>query len=672
MTAATPRLPVLVIDDDSALIHTLSDILRIHGYAPVAAATAREGLRLAAQHPPALAVVDLRLPDMAGVELIARLHALSEMTEVVVLTGNASVDTAIEALREHSIDYLLKPLQVDQLLHAVSVAGERWQRRHAEYRLQKSEERYRMLFDGNPQPMWVYDLESLRFLAVNEVAIDTYGFSRNEFLAMTIAAIRPAEDVSAMIAAVRSPTIQAARLWRHRRKTGEIIHVDVTTRDLDFEGRKARLVLAVDVSDRVSVQHALEVRARQQEAVALFGQRALAADDVATLFEDATRLLVETLDVPFAGVFERQVEGAHLVLRAGHGWPATAVGEFRAPISSHSQAGYSLLHRMSAVVSDYRSDDRFPASRCLREHGIVSGMSVPIPGPVHPFGVLTVHATQARSFTQDDVHFLQAIGHSVGTAVERSITDAALRQAQRLEAVGRLAGGIAHDFNNVLTAINGYGEMLRGSLPEDDPRREDIEEMLAASGRASGLTKQLLAFSRKQVLEPRILDLNEVVSDTEKMLQRLLGADIQFSTALAPDLGPVLADAGQLGQVILNLCINARDAMPDGGSLTVETSNVELDASSSREHALMGQGACVMLAVSDTGTGMDAETQARIFEPFFTTKGADHGTGLGLATVYGIVKQSGGDIRVYSESGHGTVFRVFLPRVENSSIVEGR
>ena len=239
-----------------------------------------------------------------------------------------------------------------------------------------------------------------------------------------------------------------------------------------------------------------------------------------------------------------------------------------------------------------------------------------------------------------------------------------LRQAQKMEAVGRLAGGVAHDFNNVLSVILSYGDLILEDLKAGEPMHADVEEIRKAAARGAGLTRQLLTLSRQQVNEPKVLALHDVLANMDKMLQRLLGEDVDLVLVRPPTEGRVKVDPSHIEQVILNLVVNARDAMPTGGKLTVETSNVELDDEYARSHLPAKAGPYVMLAVSDTGVGMDRATQLHIFEPFFTTKGTGKGTGLGLSTVFGIVRQSGGSVWVYSEVGRGTTFKVYLPRVE--------
>ncbi|MFI5057274.1 MAG: PAS domain S-box protein [Candidatus Acidiferrales bacterium] len=262
-----------------------------------------------------------------------------------------------------------------------------------------------------------------------------------------------------------------------------------------------------------------------------------------------------------------------------------------------------------------------------------------------------------------------AQGHSLMEGIivditERKQLEVQLQQSRRMEAVGRLAGGVAHDFNNLLTIIKGYTELALNRTGIRAELRADIERIEDASERAATLVRQLLAFGRKQVLQPKALDLNSIVLGLDKLLRRLMGADIEMKTLVGEDVGTVKADPGQIEQVIMNLVVNARDAMPDGGRLTLETANIDLDSTYARDHATVRPGHYVMLAVTDTGVGMDAETASHIFEPFYTTKGGTSGTGLGLATVYGIVKQSGGYIWVYSEPGKGSSFKVYLPRVD--------
>ncbi|MEK6304126.1 MAG: response regulator [Acidobacteriota bacterium] len=271
-------------------------------------------------------------------------------------------------------------------------------------------------------------------------------------------------------------------------------------------------------------------------------------------------------------------------------------------------------------------------------------------------------------------HRLSRLAPSVRRALDESLAqkerthlEDQLRQSQKMEAIGRLAGGIAHDFNNLLTAIIGYSQLLLGRIDDDDPMKMEVEEIEKAGKRAASLTSQLLSFSRKQVVQPKVLDLRAVISDLAKMLTRVIGEDIDLINLPAPESACVKADPGHIEQIIMNLVVNARDAMPRGGKLTIQTSVIEVDARIADRELLTAPGPYVLLSVSDSGVGMDRETQARIFEPFFTTKEAGKGTGLGLSTVYGIVKQSGGDIWVDSEPGRGTTFKIYLPRVDDAA-----
>jgi two-component system, cell cycle sensor histidine kinase and response regulator CckA len=370
------------------------------------------------------------------------------------------------------------------------------ERRRAEDALRKSESMFRLLFAHTPLPTWVFDVETLRFLQVNEAAERLYGYTAEEFAKLSILDIQPEGDRAGFADHLRQT--EAGRHQEHRKhqkKDGKIFDVELVAHSLDYAGRRVRLLVAQDMSER----HLLEEQ---------------------------------------------------------------------------------------------------------------------------------------------------------------------LRQAQKMEAVGRLAGGVAHDFNNLLMVIKGHTELLLGLLPPTEHVTRKIEQIDRAADRATSLTRQLLAFSRMQVLQPKVMSLNGIVEDMGKLLPRLIGEDVELLIRTAPDLGAIRADASQMEQMIMNLAVNSRDAMPSGGKLVIETSNVDLDQMYSAAHPVVRAGRYVLLAVSDTGTGMDEETQAHIFEPFFTTKEQGKGTGLGLATVYGVVKQSGGFIWVYSEMGKGTCFKIYLPRVD--------
>jgi two-component system cell cycle sensor histidine kinase/response regulator CckA len=317
----------------------------------------------------------------------------------------------------------------------------------------------------------------------------------------------------------------------------------------------------------------------------------------------------------------------------------------------------------TSVYEQIHPDDQ-PAVKLAAEEAKTSGIGRRVEYRIrHKSGEWRVMESTASAVRNSEgaVEKLIIVNRDI---TERKHLEQQLLLSQRLEAVGKLSGGVAHDFNNILGVIIGYSEALQQMMPADDPMREAVDEIEKAGRRAAALTQQLLAFSRKQVLEPKVLDLNSIVADVEKMLRRLIGEDLELEIVPASTLGRVKADRGQIEQVILNLAVNARDAMPHGGKLKIETMNADLDENDARRLRYVIPGHYVMLQVSDTGTGMSAEVQSHIFEPFFTTKEQGKGTGLGLATVYGVVKQSGGYIWLESELGKGSRFQVYLPRVE--------
>ncbi len=323
------------------------------------------------------------------------------------------------------------------------------------------------------------------------------------------------------------------------------------------------------------------------------------------------------------------------------------------------------------LTKSNRGDSGLQASFGKDSNRLRSAIIAPMKSMGKVIGVIEVLSYEADAYQQEHATAMRLAANLTANAVENvdriekeKIRAVQREQSQRLESVGRLAGGIAHDFNNMLTAINGYSDLTLRQLDLDDPLRVNVVEIKKAGERSALLTRQLLAFSRRQVLKPKVIDLNQVVSDTSSMLRRMIGEDIELEICLSPDLGSVEADPGQLTQVITNLAINSRDAMPSGGSITIEVSNQEIDENYTEQRIGVKPGSYVMLAISDTGLGMSAEVKEHIFEPFFTTKEMGHGTGLGLSTVYGIVKQSGGYVWVYSEPSQGTSVKVYLPRAD--------
>jgi len=436
---------------------------------------------------------------------------------------------------------------------------------------------------------------------------------------MSIVDIRPADEVPKVLAAARAPESAEydGGVWRHRKKNGEAILVEVVTHALTVLDRPARLTLAHDVTEKKKAEREL----RETN------------DTLQTLIQ-ASPLAIVTTDI------DGTVSEWNVAAERMFGWFAGDVLGRPIPIVPVEQLEDDMRRLTLSGEHAFTGYE----TRCARKDGTL----------------VDVYVSTA---------VLRGIGGAQGTVwvmadvTERRLVEEQLRQAQKMDAVGQLAGGVAHDFNNLLTVITSYGQFLLNALPEQDPRRSDAQQITQAAARAASLTRQLLAFSRRQVLQPQVLDLNEVIGDMERLLRRVISEDISLVTQFGSGIGAVRADRGQIEQVVMNLVVNARDAMPSGGVLAISTRVIHLDAAYARRHAGVNAGRHVVFSVRDTGVGMDAATQQRIFEPFFTTKPKGKGTGLGLSTVYGIVRQSGGHVDVRSAPGRGTAFDIILPQV---------
>jgi signal transduction histidine kinase/ActR/RegA family two-component response regulator len=430
---------------------------------------------------------------------------------------------------------------------------------------------------------------------------------------------------------------------------------------------------------------------RQQAALARFGSFALRQWDLMKILSEAARVCAEGLGVPFGKVCKYRSEEDDLLIVAGYGWQEGVIGHVVSRADMRSPQGRAFSTGEPSICDDLRKDAYFDLPPFYAAHGVVSIIDVIIKGgDERPYGILEIDNDQQHDYDQYDINFLTGFANILAEAVataaraealqvtlgrmkllveekdillrEKNAVDLQLRQAQKMEAVGQLTGGIAHDLNNILTVITGTVEILAEGVAAS-PQLAAFTKMIdEAAARGADLTQRLLAFARKQPLQPREVDVNSLILEATNLLRPTLGAHISVETNLASDTSRALIDPSQLTNTILNLALNARDAMPDGGKLTIETSNIFLDQSYSNMNNDVIAGDYVMIAVSDSGSGMPADTLERVFEPFFTTKGVGKGSGLGLSMVYGFVKQSSGHIMIYSEEGCGTTIRIYLPR----------
>jgi two-component system, cell cycle sensor histidine kinase and response regulator CckA len=494
--------------------------------------------------------------------------------------------------------------------------------------LRESEKRYFTLFEKSHSAVLLIDPETSDILDANAKACIFYGYDKETLTRMKIGDINTlgTEIVSSEIEMVSSGR-KSLLYFTHRLASGELRDVEVHSAPIVLQGNKVLYSIIHDISDRRKAERELKESEEQYRKLSREFQALLDAipDDIVSLSPDmkirwVNRVTSETLGK----------ETSDLVGNCCH----------------------SFWYGRSEPCEEC------PAQESLRSGKLESGI---------------VRSPDGRTFELRSVPIRDKNG-TVVSVVElgRDITEMKrmeerLLQSHKMEAVGRLAGGVAHDFNNLLTVIMGYAEHLLSRLGEDDPHRKEVEEIRKAGNRAAALTGQLLAFSRRQVLQPEVLDLNRVVQELETMLRRLIGENMDLATSLDAGHGNVKVDPGQIEQVVVNLVVNARDAMPGGGKVMIRTTNVILDGEAALGEETVPSGSYVLLEISDTGCGMDPSTIAQIFDPFFTTKEKGKGTGLGLATVYGIVRQSGGHILVSSESGKGTTFHIYFPRIEESS-----
>ena len=505
---------------------------------------------------------------------------------------------------------------------AVHVISDITERKKAEFNLRESEALFRLLFQEHPAVKLLIDPENLRIVDANKAAVDFYGWSREQLLKMKVQDISttPLEEIKRSTELVRLGK-RTDFEFQHRRADGSIRDVAVLTGIIEIKGKPLFHSIVHDITQRKRAEAEIQ---RLQTAIEQGGESIVVTD---------TTGAIQYVNAAF-----EQLTGYRR---------AEVLGQTPRLLKSGQQddAFYRDLWETITHGRTWRGRmvNRRKDGNLYTEESTIS--------PIFDSGGKIINYMAVKR----DISEHQRI------AWEKAQLEEQLRQSQKLESIGRLAGGVAHDFNNMLSVILGYGEVLMQKLNPGDPLRDYVKQILEAGKRSASLTHQLLAFSRKQTLQAEVLNINDRLRNLEKMLRRLIGEDIDLQMALADNLALVLIDPGQFDQIIINLAVNARDAMPTGGKLTIATANVDIDEQFVKNHAGVVPGKYVMISMTDSGCGMDETVLAHLFEPFFTTKEKGKGTGLGLAMVYGIVKQSGGHIWAYSEPGNGSTFKIYLP-----------
>ena len=623
MPFQTHKTSVLVIEDNALDFRLLQEALRdVDAYAVklIHAPTLGDGLLQLSSARFDVALLDLSLPDTDGLDGLERIQKAAPELPVLVITGHNDADLAARAVREGAQDYLIKG-HVDGhlLVRAMRYARERMS---VLRQLKRSEERFRSLLENGSDIIMVLSADgSIKYASPSVERV--LGFTPESLLGQPVTALLHPED------AVLAQTGLAKAI-----ETGEtavlecrVRHSNGSWRVLENAGRS----LIHDPSIEGVVVNARDVTERKET------ERQLRE------LNDRLQAVIETCPLPIISLdLEGRVQGWNRAAQETFGWTEEELlgREFPAPSDPSSKEKFD--ERLARARAGQHLEQ--VETRYRHKDGSQLNMSV------------------WSSVLRDENGDANRVVLIAADVTERRRLEEQVQQSQKMEAIGRLAGGVAHDFNNLLTVIGGYGQLALNRQPAGSPAAQELKEVLNATDRAASLTKQLLALSRRQVVEPGSVDVNTIVTDMQRMLHRVIGEDIELRTRLWPNLARVRADRSQLELVLLNLAVNARDAMPEGGTLDIETAEVDLDESDVPARKVTGMfGRAVVLSVSDNGTGMDEQVRAHLFEPFFTTKEAGKGTGLGLSTSYGIIRQHGGDIWVYSEPGLGSTFKVYLP-----------
>jgi two-component system cell cycle sensor histidine kinase/response regulator CckA len=631
-------LRVLNVEDSRVAAEFLQLNLSRAGFAPIfKRVETSEAMKAALETEPwDVILCDFSMPQFNAPEALALVKEMGLDIPFIIISGTVGEAVAVEAMRAGAHDYFMKDNLVrlaPTIEREMAEAENRRARRQAEEWLKNSEERFRALTEKTSDLTAILDVKAM-LQYVSPSIERLLGYAAEEWLGKPVFEfIHPGDTQAAMNLldpGIRHQGTGMPVELRIRHKNGSWRVMEARDTNLLKNKAVAGIVInARDITERKLAEEAL----RESE------------ERLRTVIENLSEgLVISDLDGQLLHWNHAGIEM--------HGYQNLDEALLQLP-------EFEKIFELATLDGTPLSFNEWPLSRIIRGE---------------PVRNLEIRIRRLETDWQRTYSYGGGIVNEPGgkrlafltitDITERKKLEEQLRQSQKMEAIGQLAGGVAHDFNNMLTVILGYSQMILCRYPEGDQLSGEIKEIENAARRAASLTSQLLAFSRKQVIQPKILDLSTVIAETEKMLRRLIGENIELVSNLRAGLKPVEVDPGQIEQVIMNLVVNARDAMPDGGKLIIETANVELDETYTREQVGMQPGNYVLLAVSDTGSGMDEEIRSHIFEPFFTTKEVGRGTGLGLSTVFGIIKQSAGHISVYSEPGHGTTFKIYLPGVQ--------